>query len=1028
MGERRLLIHARAMIWTKENMNKSRLLKLYEDHRGKVSDKWSIYFAEYDRLLDRYVDAPVRLLEIGIQNGGSLEIWSKYFSDARRIVGCDINPDCRKLTYEDSRISVIVGDANTDETQQEILSLVSEFDVVIDDGSHSSGDIVRSFARYFRHLADGGIYVAEDLHCSYWQAYEGGLFDPKSSVSFFKRLADVVSHEHWGIERSRRDILAGFLDTYGVDITEEVLRHVHSVEFINSMCVVRKEPPQANVIGHRFIAGTSALVYDGLGSLHMNPHPPAHEEANPWSSNSWLPEDELVALRAESANLRAEVDALRMVGSKLERSLQNANHSKEALLARVSELEVESRRVAQLAASRFDMKDVATRIEAAIAPYKLEQQAVKDSTSWRVTAPVRWLGDQVRTARRAKRLLPVAVQQHDGVVGASRWFLGTLMKSGINGVRSAAYGLERASGLPPEGAESGTEYSYAEWVRRYDTLDDIDRARLRTAAAEMPRSPLISIVMPTYNANFTWINAAIESVRNQIYTKWELCIADDASTVVEVRDLLTTWAESDSRIKVVFRPQNGHISAASNSAIELASGEWVALMDHDDLLPEHALFWVAECINSHPDVRLIYSDEDKIDEQGIRLDPYFKSDWNIDLFYSQNMFSHLGVFEASLLRAVGGFRVGMEGSQDYDLVLRCIEHVDAAQICHIPKVLYHWRVHAQSTASSTDAKPYAQLAGERALNEHFQRREIKGRVEYVGNGYRARYELPLPLPLVSLIIPTRNAMELVRQCVDSIVSRTTYGNYEIVLVDNGSDNPQALEYFASLADRPKFRVIRDEREFNYSALNNMAVASTQGDYVALINNDIEVISPDWLSDMVAIASQPGVGAVGARLWYPDETLQHGGVVLGIGGVAGHSHKRLPRGHGGSFERAALIQSFSAVTAACLVVSRRNYELVDGLNETDLKVAFNDVDFCLRLREAGLRNVWTPYAELFHHESATRGDDSHPEKQRRFASEVHYMLARWGRMLRHDPAYNPNLTLLHEDFSLAWPPLGVEDRI
>ncbi|MFZ3117841.1 MAG: glycosyltransferase family 2 protein [Variovorax sp.] len=605
----------------------------------------------------------------------------------------------------------------------------------------------------------------------------------------------------------------------------------------------------------------------------------------------------------------------------------------------------------------------------------------------------------------------MAIRQRGGIWRAFRRAVDIYRQSGVGGLkRSTSDAL-------------GVKQDYAEWVRRYDTLDAETRAGLRARVGAMPNKPLISIVMPTYNPNPVWLEEAIESVQSQIYPFWELCIADDASPDSRCRKILNRFAALDERIKVVFRDKNGHISAASNSALGLATGQWVALMDHDDVLPEHALFWVADAINVHPDARLIYSDEDKIDADGVRTGPYFKPDWNLDLFYSQNMFSHLGVFETALLREVGGFRPGFEGAQDYDLVLRCLERVRSDQIRHIPKVLYHWRVHADSTANTKDAKPYAQLAGERALNEHFVRAGIRGHVTYAGNGYHAHYDLPDPAPLVSLIIPTRNAMGLVRQCVDSIEARTTYPNYEIILVDNGSDDPEALAYFETLRQRPNFRVIRDDSEFNYSKLNNLAVAAARGDVVGLINNDIEVIAPDWLSEMVSIACQPGVGAVGARLWYPDRTLQHGGVVLGIGGVAGHAHKRLPIDQGGYFERAALIQSFSVVTAACLIVQKKHYLAVNGLNEAELKVAFNDVDFCLRLREAGLRNVWTPYAELFHHESATRGEDSNPEKQQRFAGEVRYMMERWGDALTHDPAYNPNLTLDHEDFSLAWPPLN-----
>lgn len=639
-----------------------------------------------------------------------------------------------------------------------------------------------------------------------------------------------------------------------------------------------------------------------------------------------------------------------------------------------------------------------------------------------------WLKRQASLTRRAIKLIPHAIQKGGGIWGTSRRAYKLMRTSGIKGLRRSAALLEQQApgqGSPvfvqmPEGAMFNVN-DYEEWTRRYDSMDDVLRAELRKRMANFSHSPLISIVMPTYNPKRIWLDAAIESVRRQIYPHWELCIADDASTHSEVRLLLQEHALKDPRIKIIYRPENGHISAASNSALTLATGEWVALMDHDDELAEHALLWVVDAINEHPDARLMYSDEDKIDIEGRRSSPYFKSDWNIDLFYSQNMFSHLGVFQTELLREIGGFRLAFEGSQDYDLVLRCLERITPSEIHHISRVLYHWRVHSESTAHSADVKPYAQLAGERALNEHFQRMGIHGKAVYIGHGYQVKYDLPESLPMVSLIIPTRNGVELLRQCINSILLHTTYWNYEIVIVDNGSDDPETLTYLASFAGLPGMRVIRDDREFNYSALNNMAVREAQGEVIALINNDIEVISPDWLTEMVSIALQPGVGAVGARLWYPNKTLQHAGVVLGIGGVAGHSHKALMQGQDGYFSRAKLTQSFSAVTAACLVVGKDKYQFVGGLNEINLKVAFNDVDFCLRLREAGWRNVWTPHAELFHHESATRGSDILPEKQERFNSEVRYMMARWEDSLQTDPAYNRNLTLQHEDFSLAWPP-------
>lgn len=600
----------------------------------------------------------------------------------------------------------------------------------------------------------------------------------------------------------------------------------------------------------------------------------------------------------------------------------------------------------------------------------------------------------------------VQLYQREGIAGIKRGFRIVATLGG---------------GDPVPGSGNYDRNDYAEWVRRYDTLTDGARATIRARIDGFIDKPLISVVMPTYNPKPEWLISAIESVRKQIYPRWELCIADDASTDKSTREILERYARDDSRIKVVFCEKNAHISAASNRALELVTGEWVALLDHDDLLTEHALFWVLDAINHEPDVQLIYSDEDKIDDAGKRFSPYLKCDWNVDLFYSHNLITHLGVYRADLLTSIGGFRVGFEGAQDYDLVLRCIECIESRHIHHIPRVLYHWRTHAGSTAQSNDAKPYARMAGERALNEHFQRRKIKATAELVGHGYRVRYVLPDRQPMVSLVIPTRNGLQLIRRCVKSLIDKTTYQNYEILIVDNGSDDPETLQYLDELRANPRIKVISDTRHFNYSALNNSAVKLARGDLLGLLNNDLEVISPDWLSEMVSIALQPGVGAVGGRLWYPNNTLQHGGVILGLGGVAGHSHKHLPRHQYGYVGRASYIQSFSAVTAACLVIRKAIYEEVGGLNETDLQVAFNDVDFCLRVGESGYRNVWTPYAELYHHESATRGYDDTPEKQARFGKEKQYMKQRWGGRLLYDPAYSPNLTFDYEDFSLAWPP-------
>lgn len=554
---------------------------------------------------------------------------------------------------------------------------------------------------------------------------------------------------------------------------------------------------------------------------------------------------------------------------------------------------------------------------------------------------------------------------------------------------------------------------YAQWLRTNQTLTQLHRETMNNNIKKMLTTPLVSIVMPVYNPDIKWLEDAIKSIQSQVYPYWELCIADDCSTDGGVHALLEKYMNTDKRIKVDFRKENEHISAASNSALTLAQGEWVALMDQDDLLSQDALYWVIDAINTHPDSRLIYSDEDKIDENDDRFAPYFKCDWNLDLFYSQNMFSHLGVYHKPLLNEVGGFRQGFEGAQDYDLVLRCIEKISHAQIIHIPRVLYHWRAHSGSTALAVSVKPYVEQAVIRALTEHFQRQQIDALVELTECGNRIRYKLPSTPPRVSLIIPTRNNYKFIQRCIESIIEKTIYPNYDIIIVDNGSDDVAVLDYLNFLSTDPRIRILKDDGPFNHSRLNNAAVKIAKGEVLGLLNDDIEVISPDWLSEMVSHALQPKVGAVGAKLLYRNNTLQHAGTVLGMFGLVDHACKHLPRNHTGYFGRVALVSSFSAVTAACLIIKKSLFEVVGGFDEDNLPTDFNDVDFCLRVRALGFRNVYTPFAELYHFESATRGYDKTLN-----TPAGKYMQAQWGEVLNADPSYSPHLSLLYGDFSLA----------
>jgi len=564
---------------------------------------------------------------------------------------------------------------------------------------------------------------------------------------------------------------------------------------------------------------------------------------------------------------------------------------------------------------------------------------------------------------------------------------------------------------------------YIKWIEEVEIPGLPTAQEVRATLDTMDNPPLISIVMPVYNTDEIFLRECIESVLAQSYPYWELCIADDKSTKPHVEQVLKEYESRDRRIKVVYREQNGHISLASNSALKIATGDYVALLDHDDTLPEYAIYFMVLAIKQHPQAQILYSDEDKIDTKGRRSMPHFKSDWNPDLFFSQNYVSHLGVYKRDLLNRIKGFRVGLEGSQDQDLLLRCLPHVQHEQIIHLPRVLYHWRTVEGSTALASDEKSYTTEAGIRALRDYFSEHGPEGvRVEagLVPNTYRTIWPLPQPAPLVSLLIPTRDKKDITEIAVCSILEKTTYPHYEIIILDNGSVEQETLDWFTVIQKKDaRVRVIRYDHPFNYSAINNFGVAHSKGSVIGLVNNDVEVINSEWLTEMVSNACRSEIGCVGAKLYYSDDTVQHGGVIIGIGGVAGHSHKYYARSHKGYLCRLVITQNLSAVTAACLIIRREIYDAVGGLEEEGLKVAFNDVDFCLKVREAGYRNLWTPYAELYHHESISRGFEDTPEKQTRFKMEVEFMKNKWCDILKQDPYYNPNLAKDREDFSIGF---------
>ncbi len=655
-------------------------------------------------------------------------------------------------------------------------------------------------------------------------------------------------------------------------------------------------------------------------------------------------------------------------------------------------------------------------LELALVDARAQIGALLASKSWRITAPLRSLTVRLRQLQRLAQMARTLL--HEARIRARH--PRRLVKHLIDSIHQLArLGQMRRSGRMAAAV-------YADWRARHQSILRATDPAFDAIVRDSHET--ISMVMPVYKPNLAWLDEAIESVRRQTYGRWELCMVDDGSNDPALTAHLEAWAKRDSRIRVYKAPDNQGISAATNLAIQMASADFIALMDQDDLLDEQALYWVAREIHLHPQAQAIYSDEDKIDQQGLRSEPYFKPEFDPVLLMQQNFFSHLGVFRKSLVQSLGGLRSEFDGSQDHDLILRVSRLVKPEQIRHIPRILYHWRVHDQSTASDIASKGFAHTAGLAAVQDHLDIAR-PGFTVGVRSGSQFFELTPTALqpdcllraPIsVEIIIPTRDRLDLLKTCLESLKKTRTLATVLITVIDNASSDSACLAYLTELRGRPNHRVIRDESPFNYSALNNAAVAKSQADYLVLMNNDIEVIDGRWLDAMLGWAMQDDIGAVGAKLLYPNRTVQHGGVILGLNGVAGHAFAGLPAETQGYFGHTILARSSTAVTAATLMVRREKFLQAGGLDERNLAVAFNDVDLCLRLHSLGYTNLITPQATLIHHESASRGSDLVGPRREKFLQEVAYMQDRWSTELAADPNYNPNLSLRF-GHALADPP-------
>ncbi len=558
---------------------------------------------------------------------------------------------------------------------------------------------------------------------------------------------------------------------------------------------------------------------------------------------------------------------------------------------------------------------------------------------------------------------------------------------------------------------------YAFWFDK-NYPKESDRKHYSENSNKLLVQPKFSIVLPVYNTNPAYLKLAIESVKNQFYSNWELCIADDASTNSDTLDLLNSY-KNEPKIKIHFSSQNQHISGCSNHALALSEGDFICFLDHDDELAPNALYENAVAINKNPDADILYSDEDKINENGFHEQAYFKPDWCPDSFLARNYFGHFVCIKKQLLTQIGEFRIGFEGAQDYDLLLRATEQ--AKQIIHIPNILYHWRMHPASTAVNEEAKPYAFNAGVKALEEALTRRQVKGSVSIIDGlpgFYHVNYHIE-HYDKVSILMPTKNNEELCEVALQSIFNKTTYPNFEIILIDNNSDTESFFAWVKQWKEKEpeRFKYVRDEGGFNFSRLMNVGSKLAIGKYLLLLNNDTEVIAPEWMENMVKMAQRKSIGVVGSKLIYPNETIQHAGVIIGLGGIAGHTFVGFPREASGYFHYLKCVNNYAAITAACCMVRKEIFDEVNGFNEA-LAVEFNDIDFCLKVKTKGYDNVYLPLVELYHYESISRG---HPHKNKKayqqHLNDVKYFESQWKHYIEHDPCYNPHLSLIFTDFRL-----------
>lgn len=926
--------------------NFAMLKKLFSKHQGRVADKWSSYIGTYEEILSRYRDKSICLLEIGVQNGGSLEIWSEYFSNAELILGCDVNKDCENLTYRNPRVRVVVGDAKSEEVYSRVINASQAYDVILDDGSHTSRDIISCFAKYFSLLKDDGIYVVEDLHCSYWREFGGGLFYPYSSINFFKRLVDIINFEHWGVPDRRADLLHTVADEYGVSFSEEALGHIDSIQFVNSMCIIKKGPNPHNKLGTRIIVGTDAKVFPvvlGLNGTAIEDTHKADERGSEWAALARPPEVIIAEMRGAVSGLIARLEAEK-------RTNAEAQQERDRLLRIVESVQTAARLKEQ--AQRHKLQRLADKITAQrelTSHYEQLSRNILGSRSWRITSPLRRAYSA--TAR---------IRSYASII------LRAALPSGRTQRARILEAIRRRLNLRTTSSTPVMHSRYAEWQRSFDDLNAEDREAIndQCAAVDLPK---LLVIWFNPGSQRDWLKKAADSLRRQLCSNWEAVFV----TPEQLNE--GEGQQINQEVAIAF------VKSLGSPELARAHGRHCLLINGPGELAPHATYMFG--LQAKSGVEIAFCDEDN-DELGRRHSPRFAPSFSPEFQITGGVLMIKG--SESVLSSLNDAHSKLGGL--HTLATEAAR-AKGLQVEHLPFILFH--SYGQSGTTTIRAAPY--LKDSEAL------------------------------PTITIVIPTRDRRDFLEPCIESILGKTDYpiDRYEIIVVDNGSSEPEILQYLDEIGKHRGVRILRDPSKFNYSRLNNEAVLESRSDVVAFVNNDTVVIDPLWLRRLAFFAIQPDVGAVGAKLLYPDHTVQHGGVILGIQGVAGHAHLNLPADAPGYMGLSTSTHAISAVTGACLVLQRSKFDEVGGFDE-NLAVAFNDVLLCMALIKKGYRNIYVGHPTLVHFESKTRGLDDTEEKKRLFRREAIYARSTDQRLFKDDPYYNPNLSL-ETPYELAFPP-------